>query len=184
VVQEVLQRRWEQWNWGVQWPAIRSGQSWLKRSSKLILLQLHKQMTEYINHSMAVWHLKQIRKVKKLDKWVSCCCSIAKSGLIPCDLIDCSTPGFPVIHYLPEFAQTHVHWISNAIQPSHHLSPPSPLTFNLPSIRIFSNESPLCIMWPYYWSFSLVLQNHSGMISLRNDCFDLLAVQRSLMNLI
>ena len=71
MVQEVLQRRWEQWNWGVQWPAIRSGQSWLKWSSKLILLQLHKQMTEYINHFMAVRHLKQIRKVKKLDKRVS-----------------------------------------------------------------------------------------------------------------
>ena len=70
-----------------------------------------------------------------------------------CDTIDYSTPGFPVPHYLLEFAQTHVHWVSDAIQPSHPLSSPSP-AFNLPSIRIFSNELALHIRWPKYWSFS------------------------------
>ena len=60
------------------------------------------------------------------------CCSVAKSGLTLCDPMDCSTLGFPVFHYLPELAQTHVHWVSDAIQPTHPLSPPSPPAFNLP----------------------------------------------------
>ena len=56
---------------------------------------------------------------------------VAKSCLTHCDPMDCSTPGFPVLHYLPEFAQTHVHGISDAIQPSHSLSSPSPPAFTL-----------------------------------------------------
>ena len=56
-----------------------------------------------------------------------CCCSVAKSCLTLCNHMDCSTPGFPVLHYLPEFAQTHIHWIDDAIQPSHPPSPPSPV---------------------------------------------------------
>ena len=55
------------------------------------------------------------------------CCSVTKS----CDPMDCSMTGFPVLHYLPEFALTHVHWVSDAIQPSHPLSPPSPLVLSL-----------------------------------------------------
>ena len=62
--------------------------------------------------------------------WGCCCCSVAKLCLTLSDPMDCSTPGFPVLHYLPEFAQTHVHWVSDAIQPSHPLSSPSP-AFNL-----------------------------------------------------
>ena len=62
----------------------------------------------------------------------SCCyCSVTKSCLTLCDPMDCSTPGFPVFHYLPEFAQTHVHWIGDAIQPSHPLSSASPPALNL-----------------------------------------------------
>ena len=57
--------------------------------------------------------------------WI-CCCSVAQSGLTLCDPMDCSTLGFPVLHHLPELAQTHVHWVSDAIQPSHPLSSPSP----------------------------------------------------------
>ena len=60
------------------------------------------------------------------------CCSVAKSCPTRCDPVDCSTPGFPILHYLLEFAQTHVHWVGDAIQPSHPLSPPSPLVLNLP----------------------------------------------------
>ena len=56
-----------------------------------------------------------------------CCCSVAQLCPTLCDPMDLSTPGFPVLHHLPEFAQTHVHWISDAIQPSYPLSPPSPL---------------------------------------------------------
>ena len=64
-------------------------------------------------------------------------------------------PTSPVLHYLLEFAQTHVHWIGDAIQPSHPLSSPSSLAFNLSQHQgLFSNESALCIRWPNYWSFS------------------------------
>ena len=68
------------------------------------------------------------------DFWwpYTCCyCSVPKLCLTLCDPMDCSMPGFPVLHYLPEFAQTHVHWVSDAIQPSHPLLPPSPPPFNL-----------------------------------------------------
>ena len=60
-----------------------------------------------------------------------CCCSVAKLCLTLCDLMDRSMPGFPVLHYIPEFAQTHVHWVSDAIHPSHPLSPSSPPALNL-----------------------------------------------------
>ena len=71
------------------------------------------------------------------------------------DLMNSSMPGFPVL-YLPEFAQTHVHRVSDTIQPSHSLSPPSPTSFSLSQHqgRVFSNESALCIRWPKYWIFS------------------------------
>ena len=58
---------------------------------------------------------------------ICCCCSVAKSCLTLCDPMDCSTPGFPVLYYLPYFVQTHVHWVSDAFQPSHPLSPSSPV---------------------------------------------------------
>ena len=84
--------------------------------------------------------------------------------------MDCSTPGLPVHHQLPEFTQTHVHWVSDAIQPSHPLSslllPPS----IFPSLRVFSSESTLCIRWPNYWSFSFSISpsnEYSGLISFR-----------------
>ena len=88
-------------------------------------------------------------------------------------------PGFPVHHHLPELAQTHVHRVSDAIQPSHPLLSPSPPAFNLPSIRVFSNELTLCIRWPKYWSFSFSISpsnKYSGLIYFRIDWFDL-AVQ-------
>ena len=66
------------------------------------------------------------------------CCSVTKSCLTLCDPINCSLLGFPVLHYLPEFAQTHVRWISDAIQPSHLLLPPCPFAFNLSHHQDFS----------------------------------------------
>ena len=63
--------------------------------------------------------------------WVSSCCSVAKSCPTLCNLMDCSTLGLPVLHYLPEFAQTQVHWVGDAIQSSHPRSPPLPLAPNL-----------------------------------------------------
>ena len=104
------------------------------------------------------------------------------------DLMNCSMPGFPVL-YLPEFAQTHVHRVSDTIQPSHSLSPPSPTSFSLSQHQgqVFSNESALGIRWPKYWifSFSIIPSNvYSGLISFRIDWFDLLAVQGSLRSLL
>ena len=78
----------------------------------------------------------------------------------------------PVHHQLPEFSQTHVHRVGDAIQPSHPLLSPSPLPSIFPSIRAFSNESALCIRWPKYWSFSFSISpssEHSGPISFRMD---------------
>ena len=68
--------------------------------------------------------------------------------------MDCSTPGFPVHQQLPEFAQTHVHRVGDAIQPSHPLFPPLLLPPIFPSIGVFSSELTLCIRWPAYWNFS------------------------------
>ena len=79
-----------------------------------------------------------MRKIKSVSHWV-CCCSITKSRLTLCNPMDCSTPGFPVVHCLLEFAQTHVHWVDNAIQPSHPLSPSSP-DFNLSQYQGFSQR--------------------------------------------
>ena len=67
----------------------------------------------------------------------------------------CSIPGSPVHHQVLELAQIHVHRVSDAIQPSHPLSSSFPPAFNLASLRVFSNESVLCIRWPKYWSFSI-----------------------------
>ena len=80
--------------------------------------------------------------------------SVAQLCPTLCDPMDCSTPGLPVYHQFPEFTQTYVHWIGDAIQPSYlccpFLLPPS----IFPSIRVFSNEPVLWIRWPKYWSFS------------------------------
>ena len=91
-----------------------------------------------------------------------------------------STPGLPVHHQLPEFTQTHIHRVTYAIQPSHPLSSPSPPAPNLFPIRVFSNESTLCMRWPKYWSFSFSIipsKEHPGLISFRMDLLNLLAVK-------
>ena len=77
--------------------------------------------------------------------FVCCCCSVAKLCPILCYPMDCSTPGFPVLCYLLEFAQTHVHWVGDTIQPPHTLLPHFFLPSIFPSFRVFSNESALCI---------------------------------------
>ena len=116
--------------------------------------------------------------------WCSMVCP--KSCLILCNPMDCSIPGFPVLHYLPEFAHTHVHWIGDAICPSHPLLPPYPPASIFPSIRVFSNELALHIRWLKYWSFSFSIspsKENSGLISFRIDWLGLLAVQGALKSL-
>ena len=97
--------------------------------------------------------------------------------------MDCSTPGLLDHHQLPEFTQTHVHWVSDAILYLPLLLLPS----IFPSIRVFSNESVLRIRWPKYWSFSFSISpsnEYSGLISFRMDWLDLLAVQGTLKSLL
>ena len=117
--------------------------------------------------------------VNKLVVNICCCCLVSQLCPTLCNPMDCSTPGFPVLHYLTDFAQTHVHWVDDVIQPSHPLSPASPSPIG-PGIRIFSNELGLCIRWPVYWSFSLNINpsnEYAGLTSFRIDWLDLLVVQ-------
>ena len=122
--------------------------------------------------------------------------SVTQSCLTLCDPMDCSMPGFPVHHQLPELAQ--IRFIQ-LVMPSNHLILCHPLLLLpliFPSIRVFSNESVLCIRWPKYWRFSFSISpsneyselisfridcspsnEYSELISFRIDCFDLLAVQ-------
>ena len=113
--------------------------------------------------------------------------SVAQSCPTLCDPMNHSMPGLPVHHQLLEFTQTHVHRIGDAIQPSHPLSSTSPPSHNPSSIRVFSNESTLCIRWPKYRSFSFSIipsKEHPGLMSFRMDWLDLLAVQGTLKSLL
>ena len=90
--------------------------------------------------------------------------------------MSCSTPGFPVLHCLLEFAQIHVHWVNDAIQPYNFLLPP----WIFPSIRVFSSESSRHIRWTKFWNFSFSISpfnEYSELISFRIDLFVLLAVK-------
>ena len=113
--------------------------------------------------------------------------SVAESCPTLCDPMNCSMPGLPVHHQLPEFTQTHVHQVGDAIQPSHPLSSPSPPAPNHVSIRVFSNESTLPMRWPKFWSFSFSISpsnEHPGLIYFKMDWLDLLAVQGTLKSLL
>ena len=113
--------------------------------------------------------------------------SVAQLYLTLCDPMNHSTPDLSVHHQLPEFTQTHVHQVSDAIQPCHPLLPPSPPAPIPPSIRVFSNESTLRMWWPKYWSFSFSINpsnEHPGLISFRMDWLDLLAGQGTLKSLL
>ena len=114
-----------------------------------------------------------IHPISKYDN----CCSVAQLCLTLCDPKDCSTPGFPVLHHLLKLAQTHVHWVSDAIQPSCPLLSPFPPALNLSQHQGFSSESALHIRWAKYWSFSFSISPsnvYSGLISFRIDGFDAL----------
>ena len=117
--------------------------------------------------------------------WVS---SVAQSCPTLCNPMDCSTPGLPVRHQLLEFTQTHVHWVGDAIQPSHPLSSPSPPAFNpsqhqgLLMSQFFASGGQ-----SIYWSFSFSISpsnEYSGLISFRIDWFDPFAVQGTLNSLL
>ena len=113
--------------------------------------------------------------------------SVAQSCPTLCDPMNCSMPGLPVHHQLPSLL---ILMSIKLVMPSSHLIlchpllllPPIP-----PSIRVFSNESTLCIKWPMYWSFSFSISpsnEYPGLISFRMDWLDLLAVQGTLKGLL
>ena len=117
---------------------------------------------------------------------ICCCCWVAKSYLTLCNPMDCSMPGFPVLHCLPELGQTQVHWVSDAIQPSHPLSPPSPPDFNLSQHQGLFQWVGSSHQGPKVLELQLQLSpfsEYSGLISFRMDWFDLLAIQWTLKNL-
>ena len=113
--------------------------------------------------------------------------SVAQSCPTLCDPMHRSTPGLPVHHQLPEFTETQVHRVSDAIQLSHPLPPLLLLPSIFPSIRGFSKKSALHIKWPKFWNFSFNISpssEYSGLISFRIDWIDLLAVQGILKSLL
>ena len=126
---------------------------------------------------------------KKTKPWV---CKVQFSSVIQlcqtlCDPIDCSTSGLPVHHQLPEFTQTHVHWVGDATRPSHPLSPLSPLALNLSQHQGLFKWVSSSHQVAKYWSFSFNISpsnEHSGLISFRMDWLDLFAVQGTLKNLV
>ena len=113
--------------------------------------------------------------------------SVAQSCPTPCNSMSHSMPGLPVHHQMPESTQIHT---TESVMPSNHLILCRPLLILpsiFPSIRVFSNESALCISWPKYWSFSFSISpsnEHPGPISFRMDWLDLLAVQGTLKSLL
>ena len=109
--------------------------------------------------------------------------SVTQSCLTFCDPMDCSMPGFPVHHQLPQFAQTHVHQVSDAIQASHPPLSPFPPDFNLSQHQGLFKWSSSLHHLPKYWSFSFSISpsnESSGLISFRMDWLDLLVVQGTL----
>ena len=167
---------------------------WIERCHLFTRLELS---LLYFNDWNTVLNLIFIPKCQKyLFKYIMtlfitqaqcCCCSVTQLVMFHSwQPMNCSTPGFPALHHLLEFAQTHIRWISDAIQPSHPLSSPSASAFNFSSIRVFFNDLTLPIRWPKYWSFSFSISpcnKYSGLISFRIGWFDLLAVQGTLKRL-
>ena len=134
----------------------------------------------------------------KLHFWLLCCgCSVTKLCLTLCNSMNCSMPGPPVLHYLLEFAQTHVHWVSDSIQPPYPLLPPSlylsftllyfPCSQSLPASGYFPVSQLFASGDQKYWSLSLIISpsnEYSGLISLKMDWLDLLPVQGTIKSLL
>ena len=111
----------------------------------------------------------------------------AQSRPTLCDPMNCSTPGLPVHHHLPEFTQIHVHRVRDAIQASHPLLSPSPPAPNPSQHQSLFHESTLLMRWPKYWGFSFSIipsKEITGLISFRMDWLGLLAVQGTLKSLL
>ena len=120
-----------------------------------IVLNLEFYQVKLLFWESAQWmHFRNSRTWKDLGinchTMYSITCSVAQLYQTLCNPMDCSTSGFPVLHYLPEFAQAHVHWISDAIQSSRPLLSPSPPVFYLSQRQGLFSESALQFRWPKY----------------------------------
>ena len=134
-----------------------------------------------------MWRITDLMQKKKKILCSVQFSSVTQSCPTLSDPMNHSMPGLPVHHQLPEMTQTHVHRVSDAIQPSHPISSLLLLPSIFPSIRVFSNESALRMRWPKYWSCSFGIgpsKEHPGLISFRVDWLDLLAVQETLKSLL
>ena len=136
-------------------------------------------MSSAIQHSSHVWLFKLIYQSVQFSL-------VTQSCLTLCDPMNCSTPGLPVHHQLPEFTQTHVHRVGDAIQPSHPLTPPSPRAFSLSQHQglfqwVSSSHQVARVreLQLQHQSFS----EYSGLVSFKIDWFDLLALQGTLKSL-
>ena len=114
-----------------------------------------------------------------------CCCSVAQSCLTFCDPVDCSMPGFPVPHHLPEFAHIHIHCVGDAVQPTHSLMPSSPSALDLSKNHglfqwVVCLHQITKILALQHQSFQWILR----LISLKIDWFDVLAVQGTFRSLL
>ena len=148
----------------------------------------------FLKHSLKYWHFSIYSQWLFVYKILSRSFIEFSSAQLSCSVMSGSLQlhglqhASPVHHQLPEFTQTHVHWVSDAIQPSHPLSSPSPPTFNLsPHQGRHRTESVLHIRWPKDWSFSFNISpsnEYSGLISFRMDWLDLLAVKGNLRSLL
>ena len=110
-------------------------------------------------------------------KYLPCCCSVIAHVQLFATLWTAAHQASGALRYLPEFAQTHVYWVHDTIQPSHLLPSPSPPASIFPSIRVFSIELALHIRWQKYWSFSFRISSsseYSGLVSFRIDWLHLL----------
>ena len=155
-----------------------SGVPPLRSLSKEIILHFHKENSTLYNKALT-WDSLNVYQLGTGSK--SCSVqygSVTQSCLTLCDPMDCSTPGLPVHHQLPEFTQTHVHWVSDAIQPPHPLLSPSPPTFNLSQHQGLFKWISSSHQVAKYWSFSIVPSSeYSGLTSFKMDWLDLLTVQ-------
>ena len=124
---------------------------------------------------------------QSLFSWYYCCCLVAKLCPTICNPMDCSMPGFPVLHCLLELVQTHVHWVSDAIQLSHPLSSPSP-AFNLSQHQglfqwVGSSHQVAKVLEIQLQHQHRLSNEYLGLTSFKIDWFDLLAVQGTLKSL-
>ena len=174
------------------WETVKDGEAWRAGVHGVTESDTIQQLkTNSLQGKVAVPQISALKPHEGPERhWsqqlLCCWCSVTQSCPTLCDPMDCSTPVSPVLRYLPELAQTHVHQVGDAIQPSHPLSSLL-LSSIFPSIRVFSNGLALHIRWPRQLCFSFSMSSfneYSGLISLRIDRFDLLAVRGTLKGLL